>query len=208
MLGYIPNFADSSDSSNSSFLEYCKNYSPPSSYTMHTDPSDMEQAFLSAYDEYADAIFRHCVFRMGNRERAKELMQDTFMKTWTYISRGKTVDNLKAFLYRTANNLIVDELRRRAKRTEVSFEDMQETGFDIEATDDAKSTTEQSFTASQVYDLLNQIDETYRTAVIMRFIDELQPTEIGTALGISANAASVRINRGIEKLRSLLDTYE
>lgn len=40
----------------------------------------MEQQFLQAYDDYADAIFRHIALRLGDRERGRELMQDTFMK--------------------------------------------------------------------------------------------------------------------------------
>jgi len=162
-----------------------------------------EQQFLNAYDEYADAIFRHCTFRIGERELGRDLMQDTFMKTWEYAAKGKEIENLRAFLYRIANNLVIDELRKRKKKT-VSLEDMQECGFEVEGEENTQQKTEQTFTAAQVASLLSQVDEPYRAAVIMRYIDGLSPAEISESLKVSANVVSVRINRGTEKLRSLL----
>jgi DNA-directed RNA polymerase specialized sigma24 family protein len=48
----------------------------------------MEEQFLQAYEEYADAIFRHCAMRISDRERGKELMQETFLKAWESVRRG------------------------------------------------------------------------------------------------------------------------
>lgn len=39
-----------------------------------------EGEFMKAHDAYADALFRHCYFRLYDRERAKDLVQDAFMK--------------------------------------------------------------------------------------------------------------------------------
>lgn len=171
---------------------------------MTISPADNpEQSFATAYDEYADAIFRHCYFRVFDRERGKELMQEAFMKTWLYIADGNEIESVQAFLYRTANNLIVDEIRKRKRRQEVSFEDMQEEGFDIGSDEDAKA-MKRKIDEQQILSVLNQVDPTYRDVLIMRYIDELQPAEIAEALGESANAVSVRINRGMKQLRSLL----
>ena len=169
-------------------------------------PSLSEQQFIESYDHYADDIFRHCYFRIGDRELGKDLMQEAFMKTWEYIARGKKVKNLRAFLYRTANNLIIDYVRKQ-KKVIVSLEDMQETGNDIAGPDDATADTKTSFTEKEVRILLQKIKEPYRTAVIMRYIDELHPREISQALGISPNVTSVRISRGMEQLRSLLPQH-
>lgn len=162
----------------------------------------LQEEFSLAYDEYADAIFRHCYFRVRDRDLAIDLMQETFMKTWGYLSKGKTVDNIRAFLYKTANNLIIDHVRRAKLRPEDSFEEMQEQGFDITGEDGRDIA--QKMDAEQVVTVLQKVDEPYRTAVIMRYIDELEPKEIAKVLHISANSVSVRINRGLKKLESLL----
>src|SRR5437868_4029919 len=89
-----------------------------------------EQGLTEAYDQYADAIFRHCYFRLGNRERSKELMQEAFCKAWEHLSKGKDIEHVQAFLYRIAGNLVIDEIRRIKRRPETSLEHLQEEGFD------------------------------------------------------------------------------
>lgn len=161
--------------------------------------------FAQAYDEFADAIFRHCCYRCFDRERAKELMQEVFMKAWDYLVSGKDIDNVQAFLYRTANNILIDEARRAKKRKVVSFEDMQEEGFDIEGEDGRDQG--RLFDAKAIAEILSELEEPYRTAIIMRYIDELSPKEIANLLNETANVVSVRLNRGMKMLRTLLARY-
>src|SRR5579863_136343 len=82
-----------------------------------------EKEFLEAYQHYADAIYRHCYFRVYNKELAEDLTQETFIKTWKYITEGKEIKNLKAFLYKVAVNLIIDNSR---KKTALVFDDIKE----------------------------------------------------------------------------------
>lgn len=168
-----------------------------------TTPSDASEWYEEVYIQYSDAIFRHCYFRMGNAERAKELMQDTFMQTWKCIAAGKIIDNLRAFLYKTATHLVIDELRRRKRRPTSSLEKMQESGFDPGG-DDEESATAQRIDAGIVFQTLQKIDPQYRDVLIMRYIDGLKPAEIATITGMPANVISVRIHRGKKMLRTFL----
>ena len=113
----------------------------------------MEQ-FVKAYDDLADAIFRHCYFRIGDRERAKDLMQDTFTKTWQYITDGTPVRDLKSFLYRVANNLIIDEYR---KKRELSLDSLMTEGF--EPGFDERPRIEHSVDAKLVLNVIGWLDE-------------------------------------------------
>ena len=69
--------------------------------------------FSDAYEEYKDAIFRHCYFHTFDREQAKDAMQETFIKTWQYLESGHKIDNLRAFLYKVATNLIINAARKK-----------------------------------------------------------------------------------------------
>lgn len=156
---------------------------------------------MSAYDQYADAIFRHCYFRVFDRERGKDLMQETFMRAWVYLGKGEHVDNMRAFLYRIANNLIVDESR---KKREASLEKMQEEGFD--PCKDETNRWKERIDHQKVLASLNHIDKNYRDIIVMRYVHEYSPSEIAAMLGESANTVSVRIYRGLKQLRSFLAT--
>src|SRR3954465_6401952 len=84
-----------------------------------------QKAFLEAFDQYADALFRHACLRLSDRERARDATQDTFIKAWDYLVHGNEVREWKSFLYRVLNNLIIDEYR---KTRELSLDALVEEG--------------------------------------------------------------------------------
>ena len=158
-----------------------------------------EDDFATAFDLYHDGIFRHCYFHMFKRERAKDLMQEAFMKTWEYIAQGNDIDNIQAFLYRVATNLVYNEGR---KKKEASLDELQEAGFEPPMEDERLK--RDVIAEENVMRVLQKIEEPFRQAVTMRYIEGLSPAEIAEAIGESPNAVSVRIHRGLKLLRSLL----
>ena len=158
-----------------------------------------EAEFLAAYETHADALFRHCLPRVRDRDVARDIVQEAFTKTWVYISEGKHVEHMRAFLYRVTNNLIVDGARRKRS---VSLETMMEDGFEPE--DDTVKDPTDIPASREAVAMLRELDEIYRTAITMRYFDELSPREIAMALGVSENVVSVRIHRGIEKLTKMM----
>ena len=169
------------------------------------NPNFHEFQFIKTYDQYADKIFRYLYFRIHDRERAMELMQETFMKTFLYLQKKESIiENMQAFLYRVANNLIIDDVK---KRKTYSLEQMEEEhGFtpSVDKTDQLKAKID----ADKILELVGQISPTYQSVIIMRYVDELTPKEIAEILNQTENAISVKIHRGIDQLRKLLEQYE
>jgi RNA polymerase sigma-70 factor, ECF subfamily len=158
-----------------------------------------EEQFIAAYDEYADAIFRFCYAQCGNRDLAHDLTQEAFARAWRYVAGGKRIDQMRPFLYRTARNALIDHLRRASS---TSLDRMREQGFDI-ADERTVGPVEAAQTAEAVR-LIGELEPKYREAVSMRYIDELSPRDIAAAVGTSENTVSVRIHRGLQKLRELM----
>ncbi len=161
--------------------------------------SDIEEIFEHAYTDYADAIFRHCAFRLMNREIGKELMQDAFLRMWKELQKGTDVLNMRAFLYRIANNLIVDYVR---KKKEQSLDELQESGWDI-----GVDKTQEMQDQVQFHDVLAclkslRVDD--RELIVMRYIDGLTPSDIAEVVRQSPNTVSVRLHRAIKELRSFM----
>lgn len=162
-------------------------------------PNAVEQEFTKAYDQFADAIFRHCIFRVSDREKAKDIMQNTFVRLWGYMSQEKEIDNMRAFLYHIANNLIIDEYR---KKKEISLDKMRdEEGFDVGFEPRHDIEAKDDYERAQA--LLEQLPEKYREALVMRHIDGLSVKDIAHLTHESENVISVRIHRAIEKLQKL-----
>ncbi len=160
--------------------------------------SRTEAQFLESYKEHADALFRYCYFKTLQREEAKDMLQDVFVKTWEYINKGGEVENMKAFLYRTAHNIVVDHYR---KKKTVSLDDLADQGFDPGA--DTTQELENQIDGAHAISLLNKIPDAYRDVIFMQYVDGLSVKEIADILGETPNNVSVKIHRGLEKLRKV-----
>jgi RNA polymerase sigma-70 factor (ECF subfamily) len=161
-----------------------------------------EQQFLESYDAYADSIFRHCYFRVYSKERAEELVQETFMRTWQYMQKGKPVENMRAFLYRIANNLIIDYSR---KKKELSLEGVLEKDPSLEPSGSIKHNPAHLTLLQQMRDALTKLPKETAELLTLRYIDGLEPREIAEVLGASPGAISVRLNRAAVQLKEIMN---
>lgn len=166
-----------------------------------------EERFLEAFEEYGDALFRHASFRLNDREKAIDVVHDTYTKVWTYIRNGYEIDNFRPFLYKVLNNLIVDVYR---KRKEYSLDAMmEEDGVDESSFEDLSENTVEALAATidgkKAFELLKDLPDTYREVIILRFVDELGPREISELIEESENVISVRIHRGLKLLRQRIE---
>lgn len=166
---------------------------------------EKEKAFLEAHGLYADVLFRFCLFKLSNRELAKDLLQETFMKVWLYIAKGGNVENMKALLYKTVNNLIIDEYRKvdRRRGTSESLDVLHDAGFDP-GFDDTRSWIDK-LDGEGAMVLIAKVPAPYSEALFLRYVQDLSIDEIVAITGQSDNTISVRIHRGLLRLKELFD---
>ena len=162
---------------------------------------EIKAEFQKDYEKHADAIFRYCYFQVSDREKAKDLTQDTFVKYWEYVATGKPVEHKKSFIYRIAANAVIDY--RRKKKT-LSLEKMTEKGFDLASDRNESEEKEISFESRQAVLSVAKLPEKYRDVLMLRYLDDLSIKEIAEIIGEKENNVSVRINRGLEKLKNIL----
>lgn len=157
-----------------------------------------EDLFFEMVKSYEDAIFRFVFFRVQNRSVALDITQDTFTKTWMYLSRGKTIDHPEAFLYRAARNTLIDYYKK-AKSS--SLDSLIDEGFDPGSKADIDEIFRQD-DIQTVRSLLDTLDEESKQIIFLRFTEEKPIEEIASLYGKSTNAMTVQIHRIIKKLRS------
>lgn len=169
-----------------------------------------EERFLKAFDEYSDALFRHAFLRISDKERAIDVVHDTYTKVWSYVRSGHEVESFRPFLYKVLNNLIIDEYR---KTKEASLDALLEIdGVDEGSFDDLTSNTVESLAATldgkQVFALVETLPDVYREVILLRFVDELGPKEISNLIEESENVVSVRLFRALKLLREQVESKE
>ncbi len=163
--------------------------------------------FMDAYERFADAIYKYCYFRLSSKEQAEEITQETFLHTWQYLLDGGRILNIRPFLYKTAHNLVVNEYARRSRKKESSLEDLHEQGFDLPDGQIAYKQVEDRMECRRMLKLLDSFDPAYQEVMTMRYIDDLSPKEIALICNETENTISIRLHRGLKKIRSALTKH-
>lgn len=163
--------------------------------------SDLKISFKQAYDENADALFRFAFYKLSDREKAKDIVQDTFVKMWEYLSGNGEVQNMKALLYRIATNAIIDNYR---KKKELSLDALAEEGFDPSDRQNTDSSIIDDSEMEIVIKAIHSLEDDERSILLLRFIDGLSVKEISTITGQRENTVSVKIHRAIKLLKDIL----
>lgn len=170
-----------------------------------------EKIFLEAFDAHADALFRHASFRLSNRERAADLTQETFLKAWEYVRSGGEIRSYKSFLYRVLNNLIIDEYRKAKEDSldKIVDEDPVEATelLAVGSRSEEEGRLHDELLIEKIRVLIPRLPTALREAVTLRYVDDFSPKEIAELLNVSENVVSVRIHRGVVRLRKLCDSF-
>ncbi len=156
---------------------------------------DLEIEFMEAFDSYSDAIFRFCVVKVSDTERAEDMTQEVFMRFWKSLQEGKDITNPRAFLYTIASNLAKDWYKR--KKSE-SLDTHLDNGFAL-ASKDISSETLSEY--REVLDAMADLEERDKEVLHLRFVEGFEPKHIAEVLGETANNISVRLNRAMVRLR-------
>ncbi|MEA2701311.1 MAG: hypothetical protein QOE22_20 [Candidatus Parcubacteria bacterium] len=161
------------------------------------DQHELKALFLTAYDAHADELYRFCLMKVSDRERAEDLVQDVYTRFWQVLRGGTVPDNTRAFLYTLARNRVIDWYR---KKKESSLDVLQESGIDF-AGSGGKEIADQA-EMTRVLAVINELDEPSRDVLLLRFMEGWTPAEIAELNDESANAVSVRLNRALKKVRT------
>ena len=160
---------------------------------------EKRQAILTvAHHDYEKGLNLYSFFKLRERALSEDLVQDTFMKTWSYLVKGGKIDTMKAFLYHILNHLIVDEYR---KHKTTSLNVLVEKGFEPSA--DHSGHLFNLLDGKAALLLILHLPEKYQKVMRMRFVQGLSLKEMSLISGQSKNAMAVQVHRGLEKLKLL-----
>ncbi len=148
-----------------------------------------------AYDRHADVLYRLALSHLGSREDAEDAVQDAFAK---YISAAPDFPNEeqeRAWLIRVTVNCSLDLLRKRKHRNHVPLEELEEVLPAAEEPQDS---------AAELLETLRSIPEKLRSALVLHHLEGCSVEQTARALGISVSAVKMRLSRGREVLKEML----
>ncbi len=161
---------------------------------------DNEVILASLYEEYYDKIARYVYVHIGDRTEAEDIAGEVFLKALeslkSYQERGIP---MQSWLFRIAHNMVVDHLRKAAKRKTVPIDTVQ-----IEGGTDPMTVTERNIELERVAGAMEQITKEQREVLRLRFFGGLTSKEAGSILNKSDGAVREMQRAAIESLRKLL----
>ncbi|MDB4984048.1 MAG: polymerase sigma factor, sigma-70 family [Patescibacteria group bacterium] len=173
---------------------------------MSTTDKTANRKFMEMYDGFSDEIFRFVLSQTRNRDRALDITQETFIKTWDYLRNDNEIERARPFLYKTARNLIIDHSR---KKSFTSLDAMLDADIPHEIADTHTEDHAEEIDRKAAIEQLKTLAPDQFEILSMRFIQELTISEIAAILNQNENAVSVRIHRALKSAQKYLkDIYE
>ncbi|MFK3937125.1 sigma-70 family RNA polymerase sigma factor [Alkalihalobacillus sp. NPDC078783] len=150
------------------------------------------KAFLECFQAYEVELYKMAFIYMKNEEDALEVVQETAYRSFKTVSNLKEPKYFKTWLLRIAINASVDLLRK--KKIEVQMEDHMKDHLstDINENIDLQMTLK---------DLLDHLNDSEKSVVILRFYQDLTLSEISNVLDLSVGTVKTILYRALEKLR-------
>ena len=152
------------------------------------------------YEQYGSQLFRYCLHQLGSREEAEDAVQSTFLNAFRGIKRGVVPELESAWLFKIAHNVCLSRRRTSWRRGRIE----SPTDFDVvEELTPAPSRRADELMGLQ--DVLEQMPENQRRAILLREWQGLSYREIGEELELSQAAVETLIFRARRSLAAGLE---
>lgn len=159
-----------------------------------TKDSDAE-AFKTLYDRYYEPLYRYVWYRSRSSEFVRDLMQDLFTRVWLNRRTLDPEKSIKAYLYRIANHLLIDEHRKAGLKRDHQNESAY---LNKGVHEDDPSLT------MDIHSAVDDLPESVREAFLLNRVQGLKYSEIAEVCGVSVKTVESRISRALEILRKKL----
>lgn len=177
---------------------------------MHQDSELLRQyADARSQDAFAELVNRHlglvysaALRRLGgDSHKAADVAQEVFTRLARDARRLSAHTVLTAWLYTTTRNVAVDLVRSEKRRVM-----RQQEAQAMAEADSGDPLPDWERIRPQLDSMMDRLDRRDREVILMRYFAAQPFREIGAALRISEDAARMRVDRALEKLRVLLAT--
>lgn len=157
-------------------------------------------ALAAAYDQYHPPIYRYVYRQVGEVETARDLAAETFRRLLAAVQQGHGPgENLKAWLYQVAHNLVIDYYRRQKHRAHLPLTEEL-----VDGNDDPVLSAELRLSAGQVRAALQRLTPEQRQVIVLKYLEGMDNAEVAAIMGKPTGAVKSLQHRALVALRSEL----
>jgi RNA polymerase sigma-70 factor, ECF subfamily len=154
-------------------------------------------AFARLVRAHQAMVFSQVYHSTGNAAEAEELSQDVFLELFRNLNSIDTPAHLTYWLRKVASRKCIDWARREKCRPKVSLEDAPEPSVSPRPSD--------TLLSEALRKLIASLPEPQKTIVILRFQEELEPSDIAEVVAMPVNTVKSNLHRALALLRDKLE---
>ncbi|MQP51289.1 MULTISPECIES: sigma-70 family RNA polymerase sigma factor [unclassified Flavobacterium] len=143
------------------------------------------------WEDYKSSLLGYIQKRVDDRDDSKDILQEVLLKSYQFCSKGKTVLNLKSWLYKITQNAIIDYYKKDNKNIPLEF--------DVREEDNENSSIGEASEYIKV--LLKLLPEEYAKPLYMYDLENIDQKTIAEKLNLTLPNTKSRIQRGRVKLK-------
>ena len=167
-------------------------------------PLDDIDSIVATYEQ---RIFRFHLVSVRDRDVAQSLTQDTFLRAWNARASFRGDCAISTWLMRIALNLVRDHTRtdrfrfwKRVSETAVDVSDISSHVPHRDSSLESRLIANEQLTL--VWESVAQLSERQRNVFLLRFLDELELSEIATITGLPVSTVKTHLYRALAAIRS------
>jgi RNA polymerase sigma factor (sigma-70 family) len=153
-----------------------------------------QDAFTALVNRHLNLVYTGALRQVRSPELAKEVCQSVFTNLACNAAKLNPDTVLTAWLYQVTRHAAIDVVRREARR-----QAREQIAFQMSGMNDTSA--DWTHIEPLLDEAMHSLDETDRTAILLRYFENKSLREIGEALGASEDAAQKRVGRALERLR-------
>jgi len=164
-----------------------------------------KESFMKAYDLYVDDIYRFISFKVKTKEEAEDISSQVFLKVWNHIRENsvKEFKTLRALLYTTARNAVIDHYRKDSLKDEVSYDAFSENFETVDKKQDILKQAEVSSDYENLLKKMSELKDEYSEVLLLKYVNELSIVEIAKIMDKSKGNIRVLIYRAVKALKKI-----
>ena len=155
-------------------------------------------AFAALIRQHQGMVFSLALHVLRSRAAAEDLAQEVFLELYRHLSRIESAAHAASWLRRVTSHRCIDEIRRRRHRPELTVDVLPERGV--------TPVSREFFLEERLQSRVATLPPRARMVVVLRFQEELDPSEIADALSMPLNTVKSHLRRSLNVLRARLSS--
>ena len=149
------------------------------------------EAYNDSVNQYSDGIYRFVLKNIKDSEKAKDIVQETYLKFWEKKDRVNS-KKIKSYLFTTAYHTLIDVVRKEKKQVD----------FDAVTTENYSTSLHYSDLQEILHQAIDQLPTDQKAVILLRDYEGYAYSEIAEITKMTETQVKVYIYRGRKFLKN------